>query len=227
MKIYLDIETIPTQRKEIIDEIRSSITAPGNYTKQESITKWLEENLEAEFQKKYRQTALDGAYGEIISISWALEDQDPNVVYRDSIEPEKHILQAFFKEISNLTDNYGQRAFITQWIGHYITGFDLRFIWQRCVVNKVIPTVPIPYDAKPWDDKVYDTKIEWSGSGQYSGKSSLNVLCNVMGYEGKCDIDGSKVYDYWLDKKYREIAEYNKDDVIKTRQIYKRMNFIN
>ena len=127
---------------------------------------------------------------------------------------------------NNLKSISGKPDVISQWIGHYITGFDLRFLWQRCVVNEVKPTVDIPYDAKPWGDKVFDTKVAWSGSGQYSGKSSLNALCNGFGFAGKGDLDGSKIFDAWLDGRYAEIAEYNKDDVNKCRLIYRKLNFI-
>jgi len=226
MKLFIDIETIPTQNQLIIEDIKSSITAPGNYSKPESIQKWLDENLEIEFDKKYRQTALDGLHGEIFSIAWALEDEIPQVLFRLKGESEKELLEAFFQDLLVKKDNFGQRIAITQWVGHYITGFDLRFIWQRCVINKVKPSLDIPFDAKPWDDKVFDTKIAWSGSSQYSGKSSLNAICEGFGYTGKGDINGSNVYDYWLKGDYKLIAEYNKDDVIKTRMIYNRMNFI-
>jgi len=40
------------------------------------------------------------------------------------------------------------------------------------------------------------------------------------------DIDGSKVWQYVQDGKIREVAEYCAKDVERTRQIYKRMNFM-
>jgi len=226
--LYIDIETIPTQNLSVIQSIKESIKHPGNISKPETIEKWYAENLDAEFDKKYRMTALDGLYGEIISIAWAIDDDFPNAVFRSKgLTTETELLNGFFNELlSDLKDKYGNRQAISRWVGHYITGFDLRFIWQRCVINQVQPSIHIPYDAKPWDNKVFDTKVAWSGVSQYSGASSLGKLCEGMGYAGKGDIDGSKVYDYWLAGKIEEIAEYNKDDVIKTRQLYKRMNFI-
>jgi predicted PolB exonuclease-like 3'-5' exonuclease len=226
MKLFIDIETIPTQREDIKTDIRFNISAPANYTKPETIAKWIEENAETEFDKQYRKTALDGLLGEIVSIAWAVEDNEPQVLFRVAGESEADLLRAFFEDLQLLTDKNSQRINITQWIGHYITGFDLRFIWQRCVVNQVKPTVKIPYNAKPWDDCVFDTKVEWSGTGQYSGKSSLDALCKAFGLEGKGDIDGSKVWDYYQAGRIREIAEYNKEDVIKARKIYNKFNFI-
>lgn len=224
--LHIDIETIPSQNPAFIQSIKDSIKAPGNYSKQESIDKWLEENRDIEADKKHRLTSFDGLHGEIISIAWAIDDADVQVLYRYGDESEADLLNAFFEDISNEKDQHGNRVAITKWSGHYITGFDLRFIWQRCVMNGIRPTVSIPHDAKPWDAKVFDTKVAWTGSGQYSGAGSLDALSRAFGLDGKGDIDGSKVYDYWLAGKIEEIAEYNKQDVVKCRELYKRMNFI-
>lgn len=223
--IFIDIETLPTKRADIIEDIRFSISAPANYSKPETIAKWIEENGEAEFDKQLRKTALDGLYGEIFSIAWAIGDEDP-VAVSTANQTEKEMLEEFFISISDLNDKHGQRVGITKWVGHYITGFDLRFIWQRCVINQVKPAVSIPYDAKPWDAKVFDTKIAWTGATSYSGAGSLDKLSKAFDLDGKGDIDGSKVYDYWLAGKFDEIIEYNKRDVIACRELYKRMNFI-
>lgn len=222
MKFFIDIETIPSQLPNAREEAAKNLKVPGNISKPETIQKWKEENAEAE----YRKQSFDGLYGEIISIAWAVNDDDPQVLFRVKGESEADLLKGFFEDIETPIDMRGNRAAITQWIGHYITGFDLRFIWQRCVVNQVRPSVKIPYDAKPWDAAVFDTKVAWSGASSYSGASSLDKLSRAFGLDGKGDIDGSKVFDYWLDGRYQEIADYNKDDVIKTRQLYKRMNFI-
>lgn len=128
--------------------------------------------------------------------------------------------------MENYRDHNGQRIGISKWVGHYITGFDLRFIWQRCVINQVKPTIAIPYDAKPWDDRIFDTKIAWTGCSQYSGAGSLDKLSSVLLGEGKGDINGANVYDYFLQGDIDKIVEYNKKDVEMTRQLYKMMNFV-
>lgn len=221
MILYHDIETVPSQKQNAFDECKKLLKAPGNYSKPEAIEKWIEENAENE----YRKQSFDGLYGEIISIAWAFNDQDAQCLIRKQGDSEKELLINFFEAISLPLDERGNRSSISKWVGHFTSNFDLRFIWQRCVINGVRPTVNIPYDAKPWDDKIFDTKVAWSGISQYSGKSSLDALCKGFGLEGKGDIDGSKVFDYWLDGRYEEIAEYNKQDVIKCRQLYKRMTF--
>ena len=60
MKLFFDIETIPTSNKEVMDNILAGISAPGNYTKPETIAKWMDENAHTIFDKELRKTALDG-----------------------------------------------------------------------------------------------------------------------------------------------------------------------
>ena len=223
--LYLDLETIPTQNKAVIDELKFSVKAPANYTKPETIEKWFAENFDAEFDKIYRKTSLDGLYGEIISIAWAFDDEETQVVYRHDTESESDLLHGFFLTISNELNSVGRPGLVSKWIGHYITGFDLRFLWQRCVFNRVKPSVKIPYDAKPWSDDVFDTKIAWTGSSQYSGAGSLDKLCTAFGIGSKGEINGANVYGYWLKKEFDKIADYNKEDVEMCRKLYKLMTF--
>lgn len=225
--IHIDIETIPSQNHEVIQAFKDNVKPPATYSKAESIAKWLEDNRDIEADKAHRKTSFDGALGEIISIAWALDNNDVQVVHRGTYPDEKDLLLAFFDVLVSSRDKYGNPVIISTWAGHYISGFDLRYIWQRCVLNNVRPTIAIPYDAKPWDSKIFDTKVAWTGTGQYSGVGSLDALSKAFGLEGKGDIDGSKVYDHWLAGKIEEIAEYNRQDVEKCRALYNKMNFIN
>lgn len=223
--IYLDIETLPTDNKEVISSIYDSISAPGNYSKQESIDKWMSENREQEFQKQYRKTSLDGLYGRILSIAWAIDDEPINCLINE--HGEKELLNHLFARLNSLYDKYGQRVSVSKWVGHNIINFDLRFVWQRCVINGINPLVEIPVNSRPWDNNVFDTRLTWTGnSSQYQGRSSLDALCLGFGMDGKGDINGSEVYDYWLEDRINEIIEYNKQDVEKTRILYKKMNFM-
>lgn len=226
--ITLDIETIPTNDANVIEQFRHSIAPPANYTKEETIAKWMEQNVESELDKLVRKTALDGLYGQVLSIAWAIDDGQVYCVNRDSYDDSEAVLLCdFFSALSvTLRDEYGNRQAIHQWVGHYICGFDLRFIWQRCVINGVMPTVDIPYNAKPWDRNVFDTKIAWTGASQYSGAGSLDKLSSVMFGEGKGEINGANVYDYFKRGEIDKIVEYNKRDVEMCRKLYKKMNFL-
>jgi len=224
MNLYIDIETIPSQQQWVKDEIAKTIAAPAQYKKPDSIAKWLKDNRESAADDKWRNTSFDGSLGEIVAISWATDGGLPKVVSRGLGESEANMLDDFFRSVTlDLTDKQNV-LHEPVWIGHYITGFDLRFLWQRCVLNDVHPTISIPYAAKPWDKAVFDTKIEWSGM-QSTGYGSLDMVSKIMGYEGKGDIDGSKVWDYVKDGRIKEVAEYCKDDVEKCRALHRRMIF--
>lgn len=224
MFIYIDIETIPTQRDDIQAEIAAGVRHPGNISKAETIAKWEVESKPQAIEDAIHSTGLDGTYGEIICLGWAVNDSEPRCIGRNPEDSEAALLHEFFAKLSaDLTDTHGNSRLPT-WVGHYITGFDLRFIWQRCVVNKVCPTVPIPYDAKPWGDRVFDTKIEWTGMNK-TGNGTLHAISKALGYPGKGDLDGSKVWGAIKEGRLSEVMEYCKDDVIKTRLLHKRMTF--
>ncbi len=224
--IFIDIQTIPSQNRTVIDRITQSIKPPANYSHPDSIAKWYRENLKAEVEKKYRQTALDGLHGEIFSIAWAIDDGKVLAFWRDEQSSERGLLQNFMSELAEPEDRHGKRLAVTKWVGHFITGFDLRFLWQRCVINRVKPTQLIPIDAKPWDDRVFDTKAVWTGNGPSTCHGSLEALSQAFGLGGKGETDDGKVYRDWLAGRYDEIAEANRQAVTNARELYRRMNFL-
>ena len=228
MNIYLDIETIPTQREDLIADIRSelaeelaAITAPSNYKDEAKIAEYLADKageMEGKFDDKYRATALDGAMGEICCIGWAFDDEAPDSL---SDRPEPVILRNLFTQLEDrFQESHGRRM---TFIGHNIVDFDLRFIRQRAIINGIKPPDWVPFDAKPWEtDRVFDTMVQWAGLKR---GGSLNKLCKVMGITQKGDLDGSKVWDYYKAGRISEIALYCRDDVERVRKIYKRMTF--
>jgi len=227
MNIYLDIETIPSQREDIKSDIAETISHPGNISKAETIEKWNAEKKPAAIDSKLRETALGGTFGEIICICWAIDESPVHTHYRKHNDTrwennELGLLSEFFTEI-NADLSHPQRPLPAKWIGHNITGFDLRFIWQRAVIQQVPPPFNLPYDAKAWDDSVFDTMHEWAGS---QGKDkSLDKVCKALGLKGKGDMDGSKVYDAWLAGEDEKIKEYCADDVSKVRDIHNMLTF--
>jgi predicted PolB exonuclease-like 3'-5' exonuclease len=221
MNLYIDIETIPDQSKDARSVIEQSISHPANMSKPETIEKWRQEQLPALVEEQYRKTGLDGTVGEIICIGYAFDDEPAECIGRHVGGSEEVLLREFVKVISDRKfAKQGQPEQIT-WIGHNIAGFDLRYIWQRCVVNGV--KIFIPYDAKPWSSNVFDTLYHWTGINKAGG--SLDRICKAMGLEGKGDIDGSQVWPLVQAGEYDKVFEYCKSDVEKTRQLHKRMTF--
>ena len=233
MIIYFDLETIPGQdewiKSHVFDAIEDKIQKlkpPGNYKKQESIDQWLTfeaQKLRASADETYRKFALDGGLGEIISIAWAENDEPVRVLCRgpeDSEMSEAEMIAAFF---SDIVKNAPNRLSGAQWVGHNHAGFDMPFLYKRCVVNRILPPYYMPFDAKPWDERIYDTMLRWSGSRDWV---SQDKLCQILGLPGKPEgVDGSKVYDFWLSGDIDIIKDYNVDDVNKVRQIHQRMTF--
>jgi len=225
MNIYIDIETIPGQAPWIKEDIAANIAPPGNMKKAETIEKWEKEDKPGLIEEAWRKTALNGTLGEIICIGYAVDDNDPVMTARGLMESEADMLIHFYaKLVKSLTD---KNDFVRRptWIGHYITGFDLRFIWQRSVIHGVKPPVEIPVNAKPWADFVFDTKTEWSGYNQYNSSSSLDMVSRVLGFDGKGDMDGSKVWDTVLAGDLDSVIKYCAKDVTDVRKVYKRLTF--
>ena len=212
MKIYIDIETIPTQNADFQAYVTETLKPPANYKSEDAITKWFEQNKGEAVAK----TALDGTFGEIAVIGVAINDEAPVLFYCEdwqSADREADILARFndfLREKANKCNT------VPQFIGHNITKFDGRFIFQRSVINGVKPY----YTTSRHN--IYDTMTEWAG---YGGTVSLDKLCKVLGVEQKGDIDGSKVWQFVQDGKIAEVAEYCAKDVERVRQIYKRMTF--
>lgn len=247
MNITFDLETIPDQRagakETFIAESLQNFNAPSSLTKERAakdlgmtdpneikftskesmIEKWefrfaIEKSQEVA-EENWRKTSLDGSRGQICAFGIALNDLGTVVFYDDS--DERSIIVDAFEYLSDNYD-YGTNR-IPKFIGHNVINFDLRFLFQRCVVHGIKPPPFIPFNPAPWADNVFDTSTKWAGHGN---RISMNNLCAALDMEGKSEgLDGSKVWDYVKDGRIDEVAAYCKGDVDRTREIYKRMTF--
>ena len=223
--LYIDLETIPCQLPGVRQEYIDNIQAPGNYKKPESIAQWIKDHGEEEGDKEWRKTSFDGTYGQICVIGWALDDGTIDSISCDpnhSEMTEMDLLKSFFATLDAQLIRTDGLTGLPTWCAHNGTNFDFRFLWQRCVINGVKPSVSIPYNAKPWGD-VIDTLYLWKGANKAGG--SLDAICRAFGIPGKGDMDGSKVWDAVKNGEIDKVAEYCRDDVDKLRQIHKRMMF--
>ena len=219
MNIYLDIETIPTQRDDVKSYIAKSVTHPGNISKPESIAKWNEESKPAAVEEAVNKTGLDGAFGQVVCVGVAIDDHQPHSFKSLDEANVLRGLNLFFDAVQK------NEWFTTAIIGHNVANFDLRFLMQRYIVNQIEPHFILrrAVSAKPWEsDKVYDTMIQFAGVGN---RISLDKLCLALGLPGKGDIAGADVWPMIQAGKLDEVAAYCRDDVIKTRNVHKRMTF--
>lgn len=215
--LFLDIETLPTDRQDVRDYIAASISPPGNISKPETIAKWIAESKPAAIDEAIAKTSLDGAFGRVCVIGWALDDERVQTVHGLD---EPTVLQAFSERIDNL------RVFDCTVVGHNVTSFDLRFLVQRYIVNGIKPPAIIARaaQAKPWEaEKVYDTMVQWAGTGN---RISLDKLCMALGIDSpKGDITGATVGQAVADGRLLEVADYCAGDVDAVREVWRRMTF--
>lgn len=222
MNLYLDIETIPTDRQDVRDYIASTVTHPGNISKPETIAKWNEESRPAAIEEAVNKTGLDGAFGRVCCIGFAINDESVRVL--SSADDELRLLSEFSDEIASAIQ-LNERLSTTV-IGHNVSAFDLRFLVQRFIVNGIRPPEVIQRaaQAKPWEsDKVFDTMVQWAGAGN---RVSLDKLCLALSIPSpKGDLDGSKVWDYVKAGRMEEVADYCCRDVEATRTVHRCMTF--
>ena len=215
--IYLDIETIPNQSPEYAAEVRKNITAPAQYKKAESIAQWIADNGDDAAKEQIAKTSFDPAFGHICTIGWAIGDGDVMTGHASTVDQEALVIEGFF-------DNLPTQG-MNRFIGHYISGFDLRFILCRAVVLGVkLPSkVTFPRDFKPWGDEVFDAMTAWAGARD---RISQDNLCRALGLECKGDFDGSMVAEAWANGEHDKIAEYCKRDVETVRAIHRRFESV-
>lgn len=228
LPLVLDIETIPAQAPRLIEEIAANVKHPGQMKKSDTIAKWEAEDKPAAVADALRATSFDGAYGEIILIGMAVGTDAIEVVRRPSNNDEGGLLETAFRWLEDHVP-VGERRMM-QVVGHNVVGFDLRFMWQRAVIHGVRPPDWMPWLVKPWDDRVFDTMIQWSGLGGGKG-ITLDKLCSVLGVARKGteigeDIDGSMVWDFYKGGRIEELVAYCAADVSRAREIYARMRFL-
>ncbi|PHV12075.1 ribonuclease H [Chitinimonas sp. BJB300] len=221
-ELFFDIETLPTRDPEVIAQIEASITAPGNYTKAESIAQWEIEKKPALVEEAIRKTSFDPWFGQILCIGVAFDDEAPFTL---SDHGEYGVLCKFLALLDRRYKSLLGNTNPPKVIGHNVTGFDLRYVWVRCIINGLRPPEWWPVDAKPWDNqRVFDTMTHAAGVG---GRVSLDKLCKALGIPTpKGELDGSKVYDYYKAGRINEILTYCAGDVEAMRKVYHRLAFI-
>ncbi|HRY82253.1 MAG TPA: ribonuclease H-like domain-containing protein [Candidatus Moranbacteria bacterium] len=217
-KLFLDIETLPAHEEnhEILKFLFDKKKAKKN--KKDGCEDG------TDFEQYLLGTSFDGAYGRILCIAYAIDDKPVEVLNGDGDEAQ--MLEKFWEivdSISKPAQNPQWPDYGVQFIGHNVMDFDLRFIYQRSIVNKVKPAYELSF-ARYRSYPIYDTMKEWVKWA--NNNVGLETLALALGIPTPKDgIDGSQVYDFWKAGKAKEICEYCKRDVECTREVYKRMTF--
>lgn len=202
--ITIDIETLPTAEP-------------------------FEAKLFWETEEEFRKTACDANLGRILCIGYSEQNERGQITahgcfgYRkatgDFESDESAILAEFWQFLG------GFNASTDLIIGHNILNFDLPFIVQRSIIKNVRPTVNF-YFGKYKSAPIFDTMREWD-CWKWGDSTSLKKLAFALGLENPKteDIDGSKIYDAYLEGRFEEIYRYCMRDVKTTRNVWRRINF--
>ena len=210
--IYIDIETIPGPVMPSIEDLIAN--APGNMKKPETIRAWAEENQ----MEQYRKQALDSMQGEILAVGFAHNDDEPMCRIRMSGGAnERALLELVEADLMRIVKEY--KGVTPRWIGHNVKGFDLPWMWRKCLkygLYDLARAIPKGRYAKD----IEDTMEMWASD--YKDHVSLSKIAAFFGLEGKAEgLDGSKVYDAYMAGEHDRIAEYCKGDVALTREIHR------
>lgn len=216
MLVTVDIETIPDQSEGAIERIAESIKHPGNMKNQETIDAWhngagkYAGEKEKAVNQAWLKTSFDGAYGKIAFIGYQIEGMAPTVLSG----VEGVILSKFWEAVSS----DGRPPYF---IAHHAK-FDLPFLFKRSIINKVsMPVNFNPYGRNGVDH--FCTMESWAGCRE---TISLDSLAKALGIPGKQGMSGADVWPEYQAGNQAKIAEYCKDDVRITWEIYKRITMM-
>ena len=225
-----DIETLtlPDFRERVGPQLERQLRLGNMRLEQQQ--RYLDD-IAAEEERCYSLGSLSATSGRVLSIAVhvggipglefeGMEQPDVEHVFgidADGFEePERRALTGFLELMKDFDFESDEL------VGHNVLGFDLPFIFQRCLVNelKARPFVNLnEYNVRG----VFDTMHRWwLGAKRHV---SLDDIAWALGIESSktSEVEGSKVFDLYQAGKLDLIREYNLNDVRVTRKIYERM----
>jgi Predicted 3'-5' exonuclease related to the exonuclease domain of PolB len=183
------------------------------------------EDLETCDDKEFRDLALKAEKGRLLTIGVIVEENGvvtkQGLFGRDRETGDFHLdeaktLHSFWQMVGKVNPN------CDLFIGHNILDFDLPFLIKKSIINRIKPPEISfrRYQVRP----IFDTMWQWS---LWHHRISMDNVAEALGVQSSKDgdIDGSKVYDYFMANKHQEIALYCMRDVECAREIYYRLNF--
>lgn len=216
-EIVIDIETLPCANPKQVEYLLASVKPDARLKDPAKV----EADIAEKRAEVVDKTGLDGSFGRILCASVC--DVDTGAVHTSASAEvdEASVLRSLLEKINEIVNDGTHTPLKPRIIGHNAL-WDLRFIAQRCAVNGVVFSKSIiPFDAKPWGDSVVDTMALWAGTGN---RITLDRLCVALGVPSpKGAMDGSMVAQYFAEGRLAEIVDYNRADVIATRDCYLKM----
>jgi Predicted 3'-5' exonuclease related to the exonuclease domain of PolB len=226
----MDIETLalPDFRERIGPQLERLLRLGNMRLEQQQ--RYLED-IAAEEERCYQLGSLSAASGRILSIAVhvgplpGLEfegvklGESEHVFGIDAEGKEQHEKEALSQFLS-LMNSFDSET--DEIVGHNIIGFDLPFIFQRCLVHCL--SAPPFVDLRDYHVRgVFDTMHHWWLSARRY--VSLDDIAWALGIESSktAEVEGSKVFELYQAGRLAEIREYNLNDVRVTRKVYERM----
>jgi hypothetical protein len=230
------VEQTAADERASVEAAIAAAKAPSTYKDEQKIAGYIEAKraelrqdlsrieakAAAEFESKLHATGLDGAFGEVYCIAAAV-NIEPAFVHSRGADyklkgTERTVIERFFIEV----EAQGERTWRKQVVGHNVIGFDIRFLWQRCMVLGLRPPRWLPLDPKPWGGECFDTMVAWAGPRD---RVKLSKLCQAFGIEDEDEIDGSEVWARIQAGDYDAVTNHCLIDVDKVRSVHARMTF--
>lgn len=220
--IYFDIETLPPGDGGHFERIRANTMPPANYKKQETIDKWIAEERDGIARAAVDKLALDGTYGSICCIGFAIDDQPVGCVELTDTMDERSLLLYVFSQIdSAATDATNPLPRSLTLVGHNIE-FDARFVFQRAVRHGLALPHSLRAALNPVSghrDQIDIMKL-WAG---YRGYVKLKDLAREILADDSTDIDGSEVARMWKTNP-KAVVAHCMADVERVRMLHEKIN---
>ena len=202
--LYLDIETFGGEKPPL-----DAITPDARLKDPEKIAK----NLEEKQEKQWRLQALDPFLGDVLCVAVA-EDEGEAISFFEVDNEGSYIEAATLAKL----DNHLQQYHEIRIVGHNIIDFDAHWLFVKGLKYGFHNLI------KAFSDKLWlvDTMLLMDGPA-WKKMTSLDKMARLFGFEGKTDMDGSKVHDAYLSGELEKIDTYCKDDVVTLRKCYQKM----
>jgi DNA polymerase elongation subunit (family B) len=226
----LDIETIPLPAFKQRAASRLERALQRGKMSEEQQARYFEDQA-AEEERAYGMGSLAATSGRVLSIAVhigsvvgvevaGVEQSESEHVFGIDSEGEEESEQQALADFLALMRNFDPDIDVI--VGHNVIGFDLPFIFQRCVVNN-IPVRPFVNLSEFNVRGVYDTMHHWWLGAK--NRVALDDLAWALGIQSsKTDeVEGSRVFELYQAGRLGEIREYNLNDVRVTRRVYERL----
>ncbi|MFH1769375.1 MAG: ribonuclease H-like domain-containing protein [Parcubacteria group bacterium] len=221
-KLVFDIETIGEDYDSLDKDTQGALT------------KWIkgqsknDDEYQNELKKLKDETGLSPLTGSIVCIGVLDVEKDKGAVYfqapdSDIKETEENGIK--FKPMTEkeMLENFWQGVTkYDQVVTFNGRSFDAPFLMLRSAIHGIKPSKNLMPYRYATDTNHLDLYDQMSFYGSSRKKGGLHLYCRAFNIESpkKDGMSGDNVTKMFKEKKYKEIAEYNADDIKATKELY-------